>query len=258
MQVMDRVSAKEISPAQTKMTSPLYIQIAESLLEQIVSGNLAPEVRLPSERELSKTLNVSRMTLRMALDVLDSKGLIVRRPGDGTYVAKPKIERQASKLVPFTKSMRERGYRTSARILVFEQRLAEVSVADKLDLPVSTPVFYCQRLRLINQEPVMLENLTMPVYRFPNFGQYDLENRSIYEIMETEFGITAYQAQQSLEAVSATEQEAELLEVEPGAPMMLERRLAFDKDGRPLEYGHDLYRGDRFRFVTEVAPLEMK
>lgn len=248
---------REIGPVRTKTTTPLYAQIAESFLEQITSGKLEPEVRLPSERELSKALNVSRMTLRMALDVLDSKGLIVRRPGDGTYVAKPKIERQAGKLVPFTKSMREHGYRTSARIIIFEQRLADVSVADKLNLPVSAPVFYCQRLRLINQEPVMLENLTMPIYRFPDFGQHDLENRSIYEIMETEYGITAYQAHQSLEAVPALEREAELLKIELGAPLMLERRLAFDKEDRPLESGRDLYRGDRFRFVTEVAPLEM-
>lgn len=237
---------------------PLYVQIAESLHEQIVTGKLSPKERLPSERELSKQLNVSRATLRAALRVLDNKGLLVRRPGDGTYIANPKIERQADKLVPFTEGMRKRGYQVSARIIVLEQRLAEVSVASKLNIPVSSSVYYCQRLRLINQEPVVLEQFSMPVYRFPNLESYDLENRSFYEIAENEYGITIQQAQQSLEAVSATEFEAELLGIEPGAPLMLERRLAFDPDGRPVEYGNDLYRGDHFRFITEVAPLEIK
>jgi GntR family transcriptional regulator len=87
---------------------------------------------------------------------------------------------------------------------------------------------------------------------------HDLEARSFYEIAETEYGITIHQAQQSLEAVSATEFEAKLLDVAPGAPMMLERRQAFDPDNHPVEYGQDLYRGDRFRFITEIAPKEKK
>lgn len=239
-------------------TVPLYIQIAESLLERIASGELTPEERLPSERELSQALNVSRMTLRAALRVLDNKGLLNRRPGDGTYIAKPKIERQAAKLVPFTESMRSRGYQASARLIVFERRLAEITVAKKLEVPVSAPVYYFQRLRFINQEPVLLETCTMPIYRFPNLEVHNLEKRSIYEIVETEYSIAPHHSEQDLEAVSATDFEAELLGIEPGTPLMLERRLAFDKDDFPLEYGHDLYRGDRFRFVTEIAPLDMK
>ena len=235
---------------------PLYVQSAESLLEQIVTGKLSPEEQLPSERELSKQLNVSRMTLRAALRVLNNKGLLDRRPGDGTYIAKPKIERQADKLVPFTEGMRKRGYQVSARLIVLEQRLAEVSIASKLNIPVSSLVYYCQRLRLINQEPVMLEQFSMPVHRFPDLENYDLEKRSFYGIAESEYGISIRQAQQSLEAVAATEFEADLLGIEPGAPLMLERRLAFDPDDRPVECGNDLYRGDHFRFVTEVAPLD--
>ena len=253
---MDSITNKANSEG-FKAAAPLYIQIAESLLERIMSGELAPEKQLPSERELSQSLNVSRMTIRAALRVLDNKGLLVRRPGDGTYIAKPKIERQAAKLVPFTKNMRSRGYQASARLVVFERRLAEVSVASKLKVSVSAPVYYFQRIRSINQEPMLLETCTMPIYRFPNLDTFDLENRSIYEILETEYGIVPHHSEQSLEAVSATDYEAELLYIETGAPLMLERRLAFDKDGLPLEYGHDLYRGDRFSFVTEVAPLDV-
>jgi GntR family transcriptional regulator len=251
-------SANKVISDPFNLAVPLYVQIAESLLERIRAGELVPEERLPSERELSKSLSVSRMTLRAALRELDNKGLLVRRPGDGTYVAKPKIERQAAKLVPFTDSMRSRGYQASARLIVFERRLAEVSVASNLKIAVSAPVYYFQRLRLINQEPVLLEKCSMPIYRFPNLEQYDLEKRSVYEIVETEYDIAPHHSEQSLEAVSATDFEAELLGIEPGTPLMMERRLAFDKDDHPIEYGHDLYRGDRFRFVTEIAPLEMK
>jgi GntR family transcriptional regulator len=249
--------ANNFSADHFKSSVPLYVQIAESLLERIVSGELAPEKRLPSERELSKSLNVSRMTLRAALRELDNKGLLVRRPGDGTYVAVPKIERQAGKLVPFTETMRNRGYRTGAKIIALEQRLAEVSIASKLKIAVSAPVYYIQRLRFINIEPVMLEEFSVPVYRFPNLNEFDLETRSFYEVAETEYGIYIQQARQSLEAVSSTEFEAKLLEVEPGAPLMLERRLAFDSESRPVEYGQDLFRGDRFRFITEIALKEL-
>ncbi len=253
---MNSIFNKDNKPNNFQTSVPLYVQIAESLLEQIVTGKLSPEERLPSERELSKQLNVSRMTLRAALRVLDNKGVLVRRPGDGTFIATPKIERQADKLVPFTEGMRKRGYKVSAKIIVLEERLAKVSVARKLKIPLSSSVYYCQRLRLINQEPVALEQFSMPVYRFPDLKSHDLENRSFYEIAESEYGITIQQAQQSLEAVAATEFEAKLLRIEPGAPLMLERRLAFDPDKQPVEYGHDLYRGDHFRFITEIAPLE--
>jgi GntR family transcriptional regulator len=235
---------------------PLYIQISQSLLAQINSGELAPEERLPSERDLSNRLQVSRMTIRAALRELDSKGLLIRRPGDGTYISKPKIERYADKLVPFTVSMKSRGYQIGTKLIFFEQRLADVSVAKDLQIPVSTPVYYCQRLRLINQEPVLLENCTVPTAIFPNFGEYDLEERSLYDIMESEYGVVPHHSEQSLEAVIATEFEAELLNVETGAPLMMERRLAFDQNNRPFEYGNDFYRGDRFRFFTKIAPME--
>lgn len=238
------------------MTAPAYIQIAENLLEKIATGELAPEARLPSERELSKTLHVSRMTLRAALRVLDNKGLLVRRPGDGTYIAEPKIERQAGKLVPFTEGMHLRGYQTGAKIISFEEQGAKESAASQLKIAVSAPIYYIQRLRFIKQEPVMLEKFVVPVYRFPKLNTYDLELRSFYEIVETEYGITIHQAQQSLEAVSATKFEAELLKTVLGAPLMLERRQAFDPDSLPIEYGQDLYRGDRFRFITEFAQKE--
>lgn len=235
---------------------PLYMQIAQGFLAQINSGDLAPEERLPSERELSSRLQVSRMTIRAALRELDSKGLLVRRPGDGTYIAKPKIERFADKLVPFTVSMQRRGYQIGSRLVAFEQSLADVSLARDLQIPVSTPIYSCQRVRLINQEPVLLENCTMPVALFPNFGEFDLEKRSLYEIMETEYGVKPHHSEQSFEAVVATEFQAELLNIETGAALMMERRLGFDKNNRPFEFGNDFYRGDRFRFFTKIAPLE--
>jgi len=117
-------------------------------------------------------------------------------------------------------------------------------------------VYYIERLRFINQEPAMLERLTASVRSFPALERFDLNTRALYEILETEYGVSVAQARQSLEAVIATEYEAGLLQVQPGAPLMLERRSAFDPSGQPVEHGRDLYRGDRFRFVTETAPIE--
>jgi GntR family transcriptional regulator len=236
---------------------PLYVQIAGSLLDRIESGELTPGDRLPPERELSEMLSVNRMTVRRALNMLEGQGLLLRRRGDGTYVAQPKIERQANQVFPFTKGMETRGYKPGAKLITFEKRLSETFVAKQLCLPVSAPVYRVTRVRLLNQEPVMLEEFTIPVHLFPDFEQHDISTRSLYEIFSTEYNVTILQAYQSLEPIIASDYVAGLLEIEEGFPLMLERRLAFNQYNQPVEYSKDLYRGDRFRFITEVASLNL-
>ena len=235
---------------------PLYVQIADSLLDRIESGRLLPGDRLPPERELSDGLGVNRLTLRRALRVLESRGMLIRRQGSGTFVADPKIERQAGRLISFTRGMERRGFAPGARIVRMDQRPVEASLAAVLHLPLYAPVYDLLRLRLLNDVPAMLEHYVMSVRRFPDLSRFDLEHRSMYEVMETEYGVSIRRARQSLEPVVASEFEADLLDVSPGAPLMMERRLAYDHEDQPVEHGRDLYRGDRFRFVTEIAPLE--
>jgi GntR family transcriptional regulator len=235
---------------------PLYIQIAEGLVGQIEAGELAPGDRLPAERELSEKLGVNRMTLRRALRVLEAQGLITRKHGVGTYVAEPKIDRQMDELFRFTRGMQMYGYVPGARVISLEQILVDTALARELAAPVTSLAYRILRLRSINQEPVLIEDYTISARRFPGLDRHDLETRSIYEVIESEYGVAIVRARQSFEPMVASEFEAGLLEVREGAPLMLERRLSFDGDGRPVEIGRDRYRGDRFRFITEVeAPF---
>lgn len=103
----------------------------------------------------------------------------------------------------------------------------------------------------------MLESYKIPVYRFPGLDHYDLETRSIYEIIEYEYGVKIARSRQSLEPIIATSFEAELLEIKPGEPLMLEKRLSYDAENQPIEFGKDRYRGDRFRFISETSPMDI-
>jgi GntR family transcriptional regulator len=231
---------------------PLYIQIAEGLIAQIESGDLCPGEQLPPERELSEKLGVTRMTLRRALRVLEVQGLIIRKHGIGTYIAEPKIDRKMEIVFRFGSDMQQRGFTPQAKIISFDQIMAESSVAKDLIIPISAQIYSILRLRSINHEPVMLESYLIPVQRFPGLDRYDLENHSIYQVLED---IPIARARQSFEPVVATEFEAELLNIAIGDALMMEKRISYDAQNLPIEFGKDRYRGDRFRFVTEAVPF---
>jgi GntR family transcriptional regulator len=241
-------------PSSYAISIPLYIRLAEGMIAKIESGELAPGERLPPERELSDSLGVNRMTLRRALQVLESQGLILRKHGVGTFIAEPKIDRQMDVVFRFTSGMLDQGFVPGAELISFEEISAGSHLAKDLEVPISSRVYNILRLRSINREPVMLETYKIPVQRFLGLEQFDLETRSIYEVMEHEYGVSIDRARQSFEPVTATPFEADLLQIESGEPLMLERRISFDNHNQPVEYGQDRYRGDRFRFVTEAKP----
>jgi GntR family transcriptional regulator len=235
---------------------PLYIKVAERFIAQIESGELVPGEQLPPERKLSESLGINRMTLRRSLNVLHSQGLIIRKHGVGTFIAEPKIDRQMDSVFRFTRGMLNRGFTPKAELISIQQITLQAGLVEDLALPDSERGYKITRLRFINNEPVMIESYLIPINRFPGLESYDLENRSIYEVMETEFGIHIFRAKQSFEPVLATEFESSLLRIPVGDALMLEKRISYDPEGIPVEVGKDHYRGDRFRFVAETAPFD--
>ncbi len=237
------------------MQLPRYQQIVEELLDRVERGDLVPGDRLPPERALSDEFGVNRRTLRNALDVLEARGLLERRQGSGTYLTNPRLERKASEFFPFTEGIRHRGLRPGSQIISLQRLPASPSVAEQLELSQMTEVWRFHRLRSVNEEPFLIETFSLPADVAPEIDRYDLDERSVYDILENEYGVVVERAKLSLEAVAISEFEAELLLVPIGSPAIFERHLAFDTTGRPVDYGYDVYRGDRVRFVTDSATL---
>lgn len=233
---------------------PLYVQLREALRRMITSGVLRNGTCLPSETTLSKTLHISRMTVRAALSDLERAGLIVRAQGVGTVVSFSRFEHDLKALTSFTEDIRSRGMVPSSKILEVSSVPAPELVAKALDLPVGTTVNRVRRLRLANSCPAGIHE----VYLRP--GAVDLsrldENASLYHLLETA-GVVLTAATETLEAVAAGDDEGRLLHLPPGAPLLqvvrttLGRRPGSRFD-EPIEYVVAKYRPDLYRYVVSL------
>jgi GntR family transcriptional regulator len=248
---------REINTEKT-YTIPLYLQIADHLISQIESGDLHPGTQLAPERELSSELNVNRMTLRRALQVLESQGLLERKHGIGNFIAYAKIDRHMETIFRFSSGMARRGFSPGTKLISVNIIKSDLKLTKDFGAEKSLKVYDITRVRSINQEPVMIEHYNIPVFRFPKLQTFNLEDRSIYEIFETEYGVKIANTRQSLEPIIANNIEAELLKIFRGDPLMLEKRLSYDYEHQPIEYGMDRYRGDRFRFITETSQVSIE
>lgn len=233
---------------------PLYIQVKENLAKLIISGEWPPGIRLASERELTDQLGVSRVTVRNAIQALEEDGLVYRVHGKGTFVAKPKMEMNAHDLISFTSSMLRRGNQPSAQVLEFSRISASRKVAKALEVELGHQVYRVRRLRRANNLPLVIELSFFPRDLCSRLEEVDLAAVSIYHVLYEEMGIQCRKVHQSLEAVAATEEEAQILEVETGFPLMLVERLCYNTDGRVIEFAKDLYRGDCSRFISDLEP----
>ena len=232
---------------------PAYLQIEEELAERIEAGELSPDSRMPTERELAQAFSVSRMTLRAALARLEQRGLILRRQGSGTYVAQPKLRQDASHLRGFFEGSVGQGVFPVSRLIEKAEIAPTRHLTQELGLRAGEAVYKVVRVRSANGAPVVLETSFFPARVVPGLLDRDLERSSIYRLMDRHYRARPVRARQWLEPITAGPSEAALLELAVGSPLMLVERTAWDARGRAVEHARDLYRGDRSRFVTELT-----
>lgn len=231
---------------------PMYYQIINQLREKIETGEYTVDSALPPERELVEAYDVSRMTIRQAILELVNEGILVRRRGIGTFVAPPKIEQALSSLTSFTEDMAQRGMKAGSRIVSFKEIVPDPTLRKTLGLGAEETAYECVRLRLADEEPMALETTTLVASLCPGLRAEDVENQSLYKVLGERWNIELNYAMQALEPILAPPYEASLLHVAPGSPLLLMHRVTYDHSGRAFEHVKSLYRGDRYKFVTEL------
>jgi GntR family transcriptional regulator len=231
-------------------------QIEEWLADAIAAGQLAPGDRLPTEHDLAARLGVSRMTLRHALGELAQRGLVTRSVGrsGGTFVAEAKLEQDLTTLVGFSEQLRRHGKVAGAQVLAATTIPASATAAAALRLAADDLVFQVRRIRLADGKPIGLEDSLFPAALFPGLLDCRLDG-SLYELLEARYGLRPHRARESLEPVVAGVREAEALDIDEGAPLMLVERTAYAASGQPLEFARDRFRGDRTRVVVWTSEL---
>ncbi|MBG6292031.1 GntR family transcriptional regulator [Pseudomonas nitroreducens] len=231
---------------------PLYSQLKEILRTRILDGTYPPLSRMPSEAELGKAFEVSRITVRQALGDLQKEGLIFKIHGKGTFVAKPKAFQNVSTLQGLGESMTQRGYEVINRLRSFKTVPANAQVAARLQVAEGENVVQIKRARLVNRELVSLEITWLPEAVGKRLEKADLVSRDIFLILENDCALPLGHADLAIDAILADAELARALEVEEGSPVMRIERLTHTADGAPLDYEHLYYRGDAFQYRLRI------
>jgi GntR family transcriptional regulator len=240
--------AQQLGPLDAKSSQPLYQQLQRALREAIERRLLSPEDALPPERDLADDLEISRITVRKALDGLVNEGLLMRRQGSGTYVC-GRVEKNFSKLTSFSEDMLARG--RNPRSVWMRKSEGTVTPEESLTLRSSpgTPVFRFHRIRYADEAPMAIEYASVLASCLPSLEAVE---SSLYEALEKN-NSRPVRALQRLRAVLFTAEQAQLLNAKEFDAGLLVERLGFAKDGRAIEFSQSWYRGDTYDFVAELS-----
>ena len=234
---------------------PYYAQVKEFVLDRIKSDEWKVGEQLPGEPQLCKLFDVSRTVIRQAMNELVNEGLVIRRKGKGTFVAEPKLRGSlVQRLTGFHENMASQGKTAITQVLRQDKVAASRRIARFLSVERDAELIRIERLRLVQDEPIVLVSSYLPYSMFPNLLTLDLAgDTSLYAYIEGELGMRITRGSRTIEAVAANEYEAHWLDIERGAPLILLDSVSYLQDGTSIEYYHAVHRGDRSKFEVELV-----
>ncbi len=229
---------------------PLYYQVSQQIERAISSGQLGPGARLDNEISLADQFGLSRPTMRRAIQELVDKGLLVRKRGVGTQV----VHGQVTRPVELTSLYDDlaRGHQAPRTTLLVNEIIpATEKVSGFLDVPVGAKVLRLRRLRFANAEPLAILENYLPE-DLADIGEADLEARGLYQLMRAK-GVHIRVAKQRIGARAGTAEECQLLDERKGSPLLTMDRATHDDSGRPVEWGHHVYRASQYSFEVTLV-----
>lgn len=246
------MSLREASgPLNKDEPTPLYLQLQRLLRDAIARRTIGPDDAIPPERDLAVSFDVSRITVRKAVDGLVGEGLLARRQGAGTFVVAPRIEKSFSKMTSFSEDMISRGRVPSSSWISRTTGAVTPEEALSLGLSPGSLVYRFYRIRYADGVSMALEHATIPSYCLPSL---DAVSESLYDAMNRS-GHAPVRALQRLRAIAFSPEQAEILSISAGEPGLFIERRAFLTDGRTAEFTQCYYRGDAYDVVAELSGI---
>jgi DNA-binding GntR family transcriptional regulator len=231
---------------------PLYLRVYRLIADEIASGTLGPGDRLPSERELTGRLGVSRATVRRALGELATDGLVTASANRGSFVAGGPLVEPPNALLSFTELGGRHGLRAAARVLGRSGRPATIEEAEAFGIAPGAELVELERLRLLDGVPVAVDATRFPLARAPEALDVDFATASLYDLLERS-GHAPVRAAYTVEALPAPERVGALLGLAAGDPVLVAETTAYDAGDRLVELARTHYRGDRYRFRATLV-----
>ena len=232
--------------------STLYAEIEEAIATEISKGEYRPGDQLPTEDALLQRFQVSRITVRRAIQNLVNRGLLEIRRGLGTFVLSPRIDAELTKLTGFVEDMNAAGRKATARVLSQGVVAASARIAERLQLTKGAKVMQIKRVRLADGMPISFDETYLPLLLGKQIVHNDLRLHPIFTLLEEQYGIPLVEADYELEAVIATKAVADALRVKVGSPIFQIERTSMTTGNQPVDYEVLSYRGDLVRFATKL------
>ena len=247
---LDAFSSEVLQSVIRPQGGPLYLQLKRWIEARVGSGDIRPGDALPSERDLAQRVDVSRVTVRKAVQQLVRDGLLIQRHGSGTYVAdRPqRVEQTLSQLTSFTEDMARRGLTVRSEVLERGLHTPSVEETMVLGLRPGERVARLSRLRLTDDTPLAIERAALSEGVLPDPSGFQ---GSLYTTLE-KTGNRPSRAIQRIRAANIEAADAALLRIPVGSAALYIERIAYLPTGRPIEFTRSVYRGDTYDFVAEL------
>ena len=230
---------------------PHYLKIRDHLASRIETATLRPNARLPSERVLSESFGITRMTVRQALLQLEAEGLIHRLERRGWFVSPPRLQYDPTQNISFTENVESQGRAPGTVLLSKEQTTASTWDSNHLGAAAGEPVYLIRRMRLIDERPVLVEHLHVNANRCPDLLRLPLD-QSLTQLLAEQYGIVERRAQIRIRPTALTPSQAEPLQVAAGTPGLYLTRTTYDQHDNVVEFDQEFWRNDVLEVAIEV------
>jgi len=232
---------------------PYYIQIKNIIVKAIEDKIIVKKEKIPSEEMFCKKFNISRTVIRQAVRELTLEGYLYTKKGIGSFISEQKIvDGMIKNIEGFYEDMTRKGYKVGSKLLDKKIKIPDKKVSNLLMLNEKEKVIEIKRLRMVNNENILVVTNYIPYNIFPGIQNEDIIRNSFYKIIKDKYNLEIFSSKRLIGAKIANKDEAELLNIKKGSPLIFLDSISYLKDGKPIEYFYSIHRADKIVFEVEL------